>query len=241
MKGVLDTNKIKIMEVKVMENKLERFLLDPTYSTKEHIIFPSNNRFLTKFLTFFFLIHLYLYIRHETIAERLLEKEIIKILIHIHQNRTEEKEVLNLFRVLYDSLNRLDTERFFVGRILRKNETNLAYDQPPYLLAEFFMDYINKGNLPNISISELKNRLVELESKSTTVSVKTSQISTRRERKIDQENLFFLKDQITKYLKIQGRTPEEIKQILEELNDDKEKLLAFRNKKFFSHYFLPFI
>lgn len=144
--------------------EFERFLLDPTYSTKEHILFPSNNGFLTKFLTFLLLIQIYIYVPKKTIVEKLLEKEIIKILIHIHQNKTEEEEILDFFKVLNISLNRLGTERFFTKRVLSKKYMNLANNEQTYLLADFFIDYLIRGKRPNISISELKNRLAELES-----------------------------------------------------------------------------
>jgi DNA-directed RNA polymerase subunit RPC12/RpoP len=51
-----------------------------------------------------------------------------------------------------------------------------------------------------------------------------------RSESVKQWNLFILKTQITKLLKTQGKTTEEIDPILKEMNDDLEKLLAFRIK-----------
>ncbi|MFX1593073.1 MAG: hypothetical protein ACFFB6_14445 [Promethearchaeota archaeon] len=137
--------------------EFELFLLDPVYSTKEHIIFPSNNGFLIKYSTFLFLIQLYISFSYR--AEILLEKEIIKILIYIQQDNSKEEEVLDFFKILNSSLIRLDIERFFVNRIMYEADMNLEHNKQPYLLADFFIDYMMRNKRPDLSLSELKNRL----------------------------------------------------------------------------------
>ena len=208
--------------------EFECFLHNPANSNKGQILFSSNNRFLIKFLTFFFLIHIYICGPQKIIVERLLEKEIIKILIHIYQNKSEEKEILDFFRILTASLSRLNTKKFFINRILSEKEMNPEMNSQKYLLADFFFDYLVMKKRPNLSISELYNRLTELETKTVISSDKSSKINySERAKSINQGNLFFLKDQIVKLLKTQGKTSEEIDNILKDMNDNQEKLIAF--------------
>ena len=75
-------------------SEFELFLQDPTYSTTEHIVFPASNGFLIKYLTFLFLIPIYISTLNLE-AEKLLKKEVIKILICLNQNSIEEKKVFD--------------------------------------------------------------------------------------------------------------------------------------------------
>jgi DNA-directed RNA polymerase subunit F len=87
------------------------------------------------------------------------------------------------------------------------------------------------GKRPNLSISELKNMLAELKTKTTISSDKSSKVNySERAKSINQGNVFFLKDQIVKLLKTQGKTSEEIDNILKDMNDNQEKLIAFLYK-----------
>ena len=105
---------------------------------------------------------------------------------------------------------------------------NPEMNSQKYLLADFFFDYLVMKKRPNLSISELYNRLTELETKTVISSDKSSKINySERAKSINQGNLFFLKDQIVKLLKTQGKTSEEIDNILKDMNDNQEKLIAF--------------
>ncbi|MFX0036750.1 MAG: hypothetical protein ACFE9I_14060 [Candidatus Hermodarchaeota archaeon] len=89
----------------------------------------------------------------------LLEKEIIKVLIYIQQDNSMEGEVLDFFKILNSSLIQLDIERFFVNRIMYEADMNLEHNKQSYLLADFFIDYLMRNKRPDLSLSELKNRL----------------------------------------------------------------------------------
>jgi len=159
---------LNLMSLSYVDNfnvrEFEEFLHSPTYSTKEHIVFPINHGFLIKHLTFLFLIHLYISFSNMYIAEKLLEKEVIKILIYLNQDKNKEKQVLEFFKFLKDSLSQVHFYRYFFDRIRERsahNQGELRDALHEYLLAGFFVDYLIEKKLPKLSVLELKNRLID--------------------------------------------------------------------------------
>jgi len=144
--------------------EFEHFLDDPTYLTKEHLIFPGDDEIFIKYLTFLFLIHIYTsYIYLE--AKILLEKEIIMILIQLIQNKIEEKKVLDFFKFLDKSLIQLKSKQIFIDRISFDKKLQLLEEFQICLFADFFFDYLNENKRPELSLMQLKKMLTALESK----------------------------------------------------------------------------
>lgn len=145
-------------------NEFELFLWDPTYSTTEHIVFPAYNKFLIKHLTFLFLIPIYSSSLNLE-AEKLLKKEVIKILICLNQNVIEDKKVFDFFTLLDNSLLRLKSKQRFINRILVDEGLQMMEESQTCLTADFFFGYLNQKKPLKFSTLQLKNMLAKLESK----------------------------------------------------------------------------
>jgi len=210
--------------------EMEYFLNSPNYSNKENIVIPSNNGFLIKYLTFLLLIHIYIRVLLDLDVENILEKEIKNFLIHATQNRLDEDRILSLFKNLNDSLNQLNTKQFLFDWLLRKKQMDYEPSNQPYLIADFFYGYFDTKKRPILSKSEIKKLLADLKSKSDKPSDSRSEIFNERAKSIHRVQIFELKTQISKLLKTQGKNQEEINHILNEMNDDLEKLLEYRFK-----------
>lgn len=130
-----------------------RFLHTPQYSTREHIIYPKNDGFLNKHLIFLFLIPLKNISYFSDIAEKLIEKEVIKIILRLNRDRNDER-VLEFVKILQFSLSHHHSFKRFYKTIFKSYP-----NQKLPLFAEFFVDFLIEKKLPNLSILELKNKL----------------------------------------------------------------------------------
>jgi len=92
-----------------------RYLRSPEYSTREKILFVKNDRFIVKHLTFLFLIPPYIILPN--IAQKLLVKEVIKIMLWSKQNENEEKQVFDFFKLFNASLRRSRISKYFYNII----------------------------------------------------------------------------------------------------------------------------
>jgi len=142
--------------------EFERFFFT-TYSIKEHLIYPTKNRLIIKLLTFFFLISFYTSLSEK--AEKLLEREIIKILINVERNSSDEMKVIDFFNAIFSYLQQLNAEKDFIKKLLftkKSNELREIYGSHENLLVNFFIDFIQEKKKVELSIEDLNNKLEKI-------------------------------------------------------------------------------
>lgn len=191
MKQALNENKISEPELYEILNLLtyyygdiinikecERFLFTK-YTTKEHIIYPTEDNKLIKSLTILLLIAFFGAFPEK--VDKLLEREVLKILIAYTRGNATKNDILEFIDIILVRLGQQHLDQNFILKLtLFKNINELELKAQAFfnkkgieepqsftkknLLETFFIDFIQKKRILNFPIEELRKRLEVLES-----------------------------------------------------------------------------
>ena len=112
---------------------------------------------MIKHLTFLFLIPLF--VSFPNIVQKLLVKEVTKIILYLKYSEKEEKQVFDFFKLFDASLSRLRFSNYFYDII--KGRSIYIYRARDDFLAKFYVDYLLLKKTLKFSIAELENKLIE--------------------------------------------------------------------------------